>query len=213
MSTRDNGFETMAPTPVEPVSRTRDTLMNRASAHAHKPGRASTQDQGRDSDPEESQGSDTAPASRKRPGLSLKGRAIGYLSRREHSRLELQRKLAPYADDDTQLQRVLDELEQGQWLSNERFAQSLVHRRAGRQGASRIMQELRQHGLGDDAVSDIGEQLRETERDRAQAVWEKKFSYLPADPKDYARQYRFLASRGFAVDVIRRILGDIPYGA
>ncbi|TEA77402.1 recombination regulator RecX [Allopusillimonas ginsengisoli] len=187
--------------------------MNRASAHAHKPGRASTQDQGRDSDPEESQGSDTAPASRKRPGLSLKGRAIGYLSRREHSRLELQRKLAPYADDDTQLQRVLDELEQGQWLSNERFAQSLVHRRAGRQGASRIMQELRQHGLGDDAVSDIGEQLRETERDRAQAVWEKKFSYLPADPKDYARQYRFLASRGFAVDVIRRILGDIPYGA
>src|SRR3546814_16596405 len=65
---------------------------------------------------------------------SLKARAVGFLSRREHSRLELERKLAPYAADAAELERVLDQLEREQWLSNQRFAQALVNRRAQRQG-------------------------------------------------------------------------------
>src|SRR3546814_2337183 len=59
---------------------------------------------------------------------SLKARAVGFLSRREHSRLELERKLAPYAADAAELERVLDQLEREQWLSNQRFAQALVNR-------------------------------------------------------------------------------------
>src|SRR3546814_13630963 len=65
---------------------------------------------------------------------SLKARAVGFLSRREHSRLELERKLAPYAADAAELERVLDQLEREQWLSNQRFDQALVNRRAQRQG-------------------------------------------------------------------------------
>lgn len=147
-----------------------------------------------------------------RAGPSLKARAIGYLSRREHSRVELQRKLLPYAEEPALLEVLLNDLERENWLSNQRFAQSLVNRRAERHGAQRIVQELRQHGLSDDAVSHIGEHLRQTEFVRAQAVWNKKFDQLPADAKEYARQFRFLGSRGFAPEAIRRILGDIPYG-
>lgn len=145
-------------------------------------------------------------------GPSLKARAIGYLSRREHSRAELQRKLLPYAEDPESLEALLHTLERENWLSNQRFAQSLVNRRAQRQGTQRIVQELKQHGLSDDAVSDIGERLRQTEFERAEAVWSKKFHQLPVDAKEYARQFRFLGSRGFAPEAIRRILGDIPYG-
>src|SRR5690606_40282840 len=67
----------------------------------------------------------------KRPGPSLKARAIAFLSRREHSRFELARKLSPHVDPNNpdQLNKLLDELEAGNWLSNTRFAQSLVHRR------------------------------------------------------------------------------------
>ncbi len=212
MSTRDNGFETMALTPLEPVSGARDASMTRTSEHRREPGRRRSRGRTPGSDPDQAADHEPEPNARKKPGLSLKGRAISYLSRREHSRLELQRKLAPYSDDDAELQQVLDDLERGQWLSNERFALNLAHRRAPRQGASRIVQELRQHGLSDDTVTEIGDQLRETEPERAQAVWEKKFGQLPSDPKSYARQYRFLASRGFSVACIRRILGDIPYG-
>ena len=148
----------------------------------------------------------------KKSGPSLKARAIGYLSRREHSRQELGRKLQRFSEDPQEIESLLNQLEKENWLSNERFAQSLLNRRAARQGSSRILNELRQHGVSDAAISDIGRQLHHTELDRARAVWEKKFGQLPQDSKAYARQYRFLATRGFAPECVRRILGDIPYG-
>lgn len=143
-----------------------------------------------------------------RKGPSLKMRAVGYLSRREHAREELARKLAAYADDADEVEAVLDALEKEGWLSTERFAQSLVHRRASRQGTARIVQELRQHGVDDNQVAELRDQLRATEYDRALEVWKKRFDAKPADRAAYAKQARFLASRGFAHDVIRRILGD-----
>lgn len=147
----------------------------------------------------------------KRPGPSLKARAISYLSRREHSRVELARKLAPHVDPDhpDQLDRVLDELQRDNWLSDQRFAQSLVHRRAPRKGAALVLQELRQHGLSDDQLTDIREELQATELQRATEVWNKKFGRPPVDAKDYARQYRFLASRGFSARCLSQILGDL----
>ncbi|WAI82654.1 MULTISPECIES: recombination regulator RecX [Achromobacter] len=143
-----------------------------------------------------------------RKGPSLKMRAVGYLSRREHAREELARKLAAYAEDADEIESVLDALEKEGWLSTERFAQSLVHRRASRQGAARIVQELRQHGVDDTQVAELREQLRATEYDRALEVWKKRFDAKPEDRAAYAKQARFLASRGFAHDVIRRILGE-----
>lgn len=143
-----------------------------------------------------------------RKGPSLKMRAVGYLSRREHAREELSRKLAPYAEDASEIEATLDALEKEGWLSTERFAQSLVHRRASRQGAARIVQELRQHGVDDTQVAEFREQLRATEYDRALEVWKKRFDAKPDDRAAYAKQARFLVSRGFAHDVIRRILGD-----
>jgi len=150
----------------------------------------------------------TADGKPERKGPSLKMRAVGYLSRREHAREELSRKLAAYADDADEVEAVLDALEKEGWLSTERFAQSLVHRRASRQGAARIVQELRQHGVDDNQVAELRDQLRATEYDRALEVWKKRFDVKPADRAAYAKQARFLASRGFAHDVIRRILGD-----
>lgn len=143
-----------------------------------------------------------------RKGPSLKMRAVGYLSRREHAREELSRKLAAYAEEGEDVNAVLDALEKEGWLSTERFAQSLVHRRSSRQGAARIVQELRQHGVDDAQVAEVREQLRATEYDRALEVWQRKFHAKPDDRAAYARQARFLASRGFAHDVIRRILGE-----
>src|SRR5690606_15489559 len=82
---------------------------------------------------------DAQEASPKKKGPSLKARAIAILSRRENSRLELQRKLASHASSPEELQQLLDSLERENWLSNERFAQSLAHRRSATQGANRIV--------------------------------------------------------------------------
>lgn len=147
------------------------------------------------------------PSSPARGGLSLKARAIAYLSRREHSRVELARKLSAYCEDPAEIEQVLDALQQGNWQSDERFADAYVQRTAARQGSMRILQTLRQHGLSDEALGALRTQLQGSEAARARAVWERKFGALPVDARDHARQYRFLASRGFSSECVSRLLG------
>lgn len=144
-----------------------------------------------------------------RPARSLKGRALGYLSRREYSRAELARKLKPFVEETDSLDAVLDSLEAENWLSDSRFAESLIHRRSSRLGTSRILGELKQHALDQTLVEEASAQLRETELARAQAVWRKKFGQLPETPAERVKQTRFLASRGFSGATIGKILKGI----
>lgn len=139
---------------------------------------------------------------------SLKARAVEYLSRREYSRTELGRKLAPHVETAEEIEEVLDFLESKGLLSNERFAASLVHRKASRLGTTRILHELRQHGIEGQQLRELRSELRATEVERARAVWEKRFGAvgLPQDEKEKARQIRFLAGRGFDHETIRKVL-------
>ncbi|MBN9425240.1 MAG: recombination regulator RecX [Burkholderiales bacterium] len=139
--------------------------------------------------------------------LSLKGRALRLLSQREHSRVELARKLARHAESPEQLDKVLDELTAAKLLSSERFADSLVYRRAERFGTALIRQELRQHRLDDAVVAPRLAALKASEFDRARAVWLKRYGMPPADAAERARQMRFLGARGFSAEVVRRVVG------
>lgn len=148
------------------------------------------------------------------PEPSLKARALRLLARREYSRAELERKLAAHADEPGELAQALDELSALGFISEERVAASLLHRRAPRLGAARVLQEMKAKGLGAAALAEAAAQLRETELERARAVWQKKFGAPAASLAERARQARFLASRGFSGDVVRRVLqaggGDLP---
>ncbi len=145
-------------------------------------------------------------AKSQRPVRSLKGRALGYLSRREYSRAELSRKLMPFVEEGDSLEELLDALESEGWLSDSRFAESLIHRRASRLGSNRIVGELKRHAVGQTLIEEASAQLRETEIARAQAVWTKKYGQLPETQAERARQARFLASRGFSGATISKIL-------
>ncbi|SDM10638.1 regulatory protein [Oryzisolibacter propanilivorax] len=140
--------------------------------------------------------------------LSLKGRALRLLAQREHSRSELQTKLARHVQEGEDLQAVLDELQAKDFINPQRVAESVLHRRAPRLGAQRVLQELRGKGLDEELVRAAAAQLQDTEYERALAVWRQRFgSAPPADtPQERARQMRFLAARGFAGDVVRRVL-------
>jgi regulatory protein len=145
--------------------------------------------------------------------LSLKGRALKYLAAREHSRSELMRKLAPHAEDPATIEAVLDELEVRGLLSEERFVASVVHRRAAGHGAARIRQELSLKGITADQMRAPLEALQSSELARAQAVWSRRFGSSAADPRELARQMRFLMARGFSGEVVRRVLrGEVPEG-
>jgi regulatory protein len=149
-----------------------------------------------------------APETRKGLGFqpSLKGRALRFLSQREHSRAELERKLAPYEETPGELAKALDELQARDFINDGRAIESVVHRRAGKLGAARVRQELAAKGLSGEAVALAMEGLRETELSRAQEVWRKKFGLPPADAHERAKQMRFLMTRGFAAEVVRRVV-------
>ncbi|MBU4423568.1 MAG: recombination regulator RecX [Gammaproteobacteria bacterium] len=140
--------------------------------------------------------------------LSLKGRALRLLAQREHSRAELATKLARHVQEGDDLNAVLDDLQAKDFINAHRVAESLVHRRAARLGTQRLVQELRSKGLDDDLVRATAERLRATELERAQAVWRQRFGSVATDVQERARQMRFLAARGFAGDVVRRVVRD-----
>lgn len=141
----------------------------------------------------------------RRPRLSLRGRALRLLAQREHSRVELLRKLTPHAEQPDQLGTLLDELERDGWLSDARFVQSVVQRRASRHGLLRVRHDLSTHRLDDPLVSAALAEMRSTEPQRALEVWRKRFGQPPADLAERARQQRFLAQRGFEPATIRQV--------
>lgn len=139
--------------------------------------------------------------------LSLKGRALKLLAAREHSRAELERKLAPHEETPGELARVLDELQTRGFISEARVVESVLHRRAARLGAARVRQELQAKGISAEAVAQAVQALRVTEVERAREVWRRRFGAPAPDPAGRAKQMRFLAARGFSGEAIRRVVG------
>lgn len=140
-------------------------------------------------------------------GLSLRERALGYLARREHSAKELHRKLLPYVTEADDLDALLLDFKARGWLSDQRFAEQVVHARQGRYGRLRVAHELREKGVAETLAEQAVSMLDDLQS--ARAVWQKKYGKSPANREEWAKQARFLQSRGFAFDVIKQVLSGI----
>ncbi|MES2041243.1 MAG: recombination regulator RecX [Pseudomonadota bacterium] len=134
----------------------------------------------------------------KKPTISLKARALRFLSMREHSRMELERKLARYVEEGDDVVAVLDFLEAAKYLSGERFSESLVNRRQARFGNYRILAELQSHGLDAQDIENVKDGLKESELERAIQVLHRKFPNAPQDQQEKMKQAAFLQQRGFS---------------
>jgi regulatory protein len=138
--------------------------------------------------------------------MKLRERALNLLARREHSRAELVRKLSPHGEADD-IEALLDTLERENLLSNERYAETLANSRSGRHGSLRLKADLRGKGVPDAIVADVVQSARDQDLESARAVWLKKFGTMANDANERAKQMRFLAGRGFPLDIIRRVVG------
>ncbi len=123
--------------------------------------------------------------------------------RREHSRAELARKLAPYAESTQALGALLQELAQKKQLSDERYAEARAHWLSRKYGAARIRQDLKAHGVADALAERVS---GEGDLEKARAILARKYRGAPAGREDVARRARFLQSRGFSYEVIRTVL-------
>ncbi|MFO7481037.1 recombination regulator RecX [Oceanibaculum nanhaiense] len=144
--------------------------------------------------------------------LSVKGRALRYLAQREHSRAELERKLARHVEDTAdasaaqQIAAALDELGAHGLISEARVAESVLASQASRFGTRKLRQTLQSKGLAPELVAATLQQARGTELERARDLWRRRYGTPPADAAERARQMRYLAGRGFESDVIRRVV-------
>jgi regulatory protein len=135
--------------------------------------------------------------------VELKVRALRYLVRREHSRAELARKLAPHAESPQALEAVLDELAQRKQVSDERYAETRAHWLSRKYGAAKIRQDLKAHGV---AESVIGRVSSEGDLEKAKAILARKYRHAATTREEKAKRGRFLQSRGFSFEVVQRLL-------
>jgi regulatory protein len=132
-----------------------------------------------------------------------------FLARREHTRVELRRKLAARAQDGEDVDVLLDELTQKGWLSDARFAEQAARAKARRFGPLKLAHYLKSRGVGAEAIAAGLHRAGADGRSSLEAVWRTRFGAPPADERERMRQVRFLQGRGFAVDEIFRYLKSL----
>ena len=142
--------------------------------------------------------------------LQLKKRALYYLGKRDYSRVELGRKILAYSEsleiNKADLELVLDELEEKDWLSDDRFSEQFVLSRKRKFGARKIAHELKLRGVNELIISRVLRDIKDDEFLLAKKIWEKKFNQIPITIDEKSKQIRFMQSRGIEVAIIHQIL-------
>lgn len=154
----------------------------------------------------------SAPRKRRHPELSARQRALGLLTRREHSRKELARKLAGSGVEPTEAAEAIDLLGREGWQDDARFATSLAHWRAASGcGPLRIRAELRTHAvdpqLVDAAFAALAESGEADWEANAKSLLGSRYGHALRDPAIQRKAAGYLARRGFDTATIRAACG------
>jgi regulatory protein len=147
---------------------------------------------------------------------SLRQRALEYLGKREYSYQELGQKLKAYLEEDEDFEKItaiLEDFKTRGWLSDARFTEQMAHARRAKFGSGKIAHELREKGVNEDLIAGALEKLKVSDVAAAVEVWRKKYTATAreasrTDKNEWAKQARFLQSRGFGFDVIKKVFNS-----
>jgi regulatory protein len=139
--------------------------------------------------------------------IEARKKAMDYLARREHGLSELTRKLTTFGFDSDVARDAVAQLVDDGLQSDERFTEAFVRSRINQgKGPARIRADLQEKGINDGVIAAGLEEAEQNWYDLALQVRLRKFgAQAPGDFKEKARQMRFLQSRGFEQDHIRRL--------
>ncbi len=137
--------------------------------------------------------------------VEARKKAMDYLARREHGRVELRNKLTKFGFDADVSDDAIDRLIDDGLQSDQRFAEAFIQSRINQgKGPARIRVDLSQRGISDSVIDDGLHGAEQDWRALAREIRAKKFgAELPVDFKEKARQMRFLQYRGFEADQIQ----------
>jgi regulatory protein len=140
--------------------------------------------------------------------LSAKSVAVRLLSRREHSAFEIRNKLKKREFDDDEIRQAIAELIQGDWLSDERFAEAYIRMRQLKGfGPVRISMELNERGVNESIVEVYLHAHDDIWFESLEQQYKKKYkNQAIEDYNDKAKRIRFLQYRGFSLDAIYKVV-------
>jgi regulatory protein len=145
--------------------------------------------------------------SKKKELPSLKAVAIRLLARRDYGRAELAQRLSRSGATADEIEAALDEMAALGFLSDARFAESLVRQKQGRYAKRAIAHTLKERGLDRDTTEAALSALKATdETEEALALWRKRFGTAPQNERERNRQLRFLLSRGYSTAVAFKVM-------
>lgn len=141
--------------------------------------------------------------------------AIAALSRREHSVLEMRRKLKNKGFEDDEISSSIARLIENNLLSEERFTESYINMRKRRgYGPLRIAQELCQRGVSEEGFTDYLDRNNPEWRQVMRDQYIKKYGQqLAVEYAEKARRAKYLQSRGFPLDWVFKLnsMDDLEY--
>jgi regulatory protein len=140
----------------------------------------------------------------------LYDQAVTLLAKRDYASGEIKRCLKRYSSDEDSINSVMDRLISHHYLDDSRLIEKEIKKQlAKRHGPSRIKQELRQKGLELLAIEQALEDLDVDWFELSEELRIKKFGdELPTDPKEKAKQIRYLQYRGHTMGIIMELLSN-----
>jgi regulatory protein len=140
--------------------------------------------------------------------LSAKSVAVRLLSRREHSAFEIRDKLCKRDFENSEIEQAIIELQQGGWLSDERYAEAYIRMRQQKGfGPIRISIELNERGVTESIIDTYLHQQDDSWLHTLQQQYLKKYkNRAVVDYSDKAKRIRFLQYRGFPLDAIYQVV-------
>jgi len=136
----------------------------------------------------------------------IRKKAMDYLSRREHSRYELYKKISTHNFNKDLINQELDLLIRDGLLSDERFVEAFIHsRKKNGKGPLKISAELQQRGADESLINKYIEEIENSEwLDSAKQVVEKKLgNNQQLDYDNQLKMMKFLNNRGFTIDQVK----------
>ena len=137
---------------------------------------------------------------------ALVSAALRLLSRRDYPRAEFIKKLGKAEFEKSEIEAAADWCHAQGFLNETRFAESTSRRLGAKYGVQRVAHTLRQKGVAEEQVSEIISTLKDSEQDRASALWTRKFGKIAESGEEKSKQIRYLQSRGFSFAIIKQVI-------
>lgn len=142
--------------------------------------------------------------------MECRKKAMDLLARREHSRVELERKLTKREYEAEEINSTIDQLVEDDLQSDSRFSEAYVQSRINKGfGPVKIRIELNERGVSDALIEESLGVHADSWIELAINQQQKKFRTKPDDFTERARQSRFLQNRGFSVEQIQSVLKSV----